>query len=268
VEGNPVNRVDPTGHTPISRGYMEGYSFSAGILEGNIQGKEIVYDYATMTRARFTYTGMVGLALASIDGAVYNGVITGFSYEPKRLPIGFEPSAVSYSRLIEEDYRGPSEGAYGGIDPTLTPGLGFSGGAGYFQSLTGNIKGVFSYVSFGFGIPAELVGFHTNYYIDRGSLIGHNGTGIEYYYDPKTARVDRGRLIGDILTGDHSPIPGRVLPTLTAWLGSARTAQVSVALTAATRFEKYYYQPNYGQCRDGQVPLPPLPYPPFEIPLP
>jgi RHS repeat-associated protein len=271
VEGNPVNRVDPTGHTPISRGYMEGYSFSAGILEGNIQGKEIVYDYATMTRARFTYTGMVGLALASIDGAVYNGVITGFRYEPKpkSLLIGLEPSSnLPYSLLIEKDYSGPSEGAYGGIDPTLTPGLGFSGGAGYFQSLTTNIKGVFSYVSLGAGIPVEVVGFQTVYEIDPGSLSGHNNSGIEYYYDPKTARVDRGKLISDILTGDHSPIPGRVLPTLTAWLGSVRTAQVSVALTAATRFEKYYYQPNYGQCRDGQVPLPPLPYPPFEIPLP
>mgnify|MGYP001021932433 CR=1 FL=1 len=256
VEGNPVNAVDPSGFTPLRLGYMEGYSTSAGLLDGHIQGNEIVYDYATMSRARFRYSGIGGLAFVSIGAAIYMGEITGFNYEPKPLPIGLDGSdKLPYSNLIVEDYSGGSTGVYGGISIGLTIGMG------YFQSDTGSVKGVFSYASLSAGLPVEVVGFHTTYDV---------ASGIEYYYDPDTGHVNRAKLISDILSGNKSPIPFGVLPSLTSYVGGARTGQISPILLAARRFEKYYYRPQYGQCRDG-IPDPPsdleLPYP-FDIPSP
>ena len=82
VEGNPVNLIDPTGHNPFTFGYMEGYSFGGGLGEGYFGGEEIVYDYATMTRARFTYEGTLGSPLQASAGlTVYTGEITGFGYK-------------------------------------------------------------------------------------------------------------------------------------------------------------------------------------------
>jgi hypothetical protein len=98
-------------------------------------------------------------------------------------------------------------------------------------------------------------------------LPGYAGTGIEYYYDTKTRRVNHGKLVSDILSGDHSPILGRAVPNLTPWVAGKRIGEVVRAINAANRFEKYYYQPQYGQCRDGQPdpqPLPPFsPFPDF-----
>ena len=267
-----MNYIDPSGLTPLRMGYMEGYSTSAGILEGSIQGSEIVYDYATMSRARFRYSGIGGLAFASGGGAIYIGEIIGFNYEPKPLPIGLGGNAkLPYSKLILEDYGGGSTGMYGGISTSLgipripkklNKCLSGTLGLGYFQSDTGDVKGVFSYIGIGAGcLPAEAVGFHTRYDI---------ASGIDYYYDPDTGLVNRAKLISDILSGNKSPIPFGALPSLTSYVGGQRFGQISAVLVAARRFEKYYYRPQYGQCREG-VPDPPsdlkLPNP-FHIPSP
>jgi hypothetical protein len=178
---------------------------------------------------------------------------------------------LPYSRLIRKDYSGPFDGWYAGVSPSFLKGT--TVGIGQFHSPDGSIKGSFSYLSLGVGLaPGELVGFHTIYDINPGVLPGYGGTGIEYYYDTKTRRVNRGKLISDILSGDHSPIPGGALPDLSTWIASVRGNQVARALIAANKFEKYYYQPDYGQCYPGQLdryPLPPLPNPfpdPFHFP--
>jgi hypothetical protein len=269
TQSNPINLTDPTGYEPLSRGYVEGFSTAAGILDGNIQGQEIVYDYAMMSRARFKYSGTVGGAFASIGTAIYVGGITGFRYEPKKLRLNFDE--LPYSQLIKKDYSGPFDGVYAGGSVTLVkPFVGVTAGLGYFQSPDGSIKGGFQYLSAGIGLPMsfEIVGFHTTYDIDSGSLSGYQGSGIEYYYDTKTGLVNRGKLISDILTGSHSPIGA--ISYLLGDVYGARIGQISLALHAANSFEKYYYQPEYGQCRPGQPeprPMPPLPDP-FPFPFP
>jgi hypothetical protein len=271
VEGNPVNRVDPTGLTPLKKGYLEGVSATrSGLGNATIFGEEIVYDYATMTRARFKYEGDMGGIYASFfDATIYVGGITGFKYEDKPLSGGGNLNSypdLPYSQKIVEDYRGATDGWYVGGSP-----IPVSAGVGYFYSSNGYIKGAFEYLSVGASpIKFEAVTLHTNYDIDSGALPGRNGSGIEYYYDVKTGDVDEGRLISDILSGDHSAIRGGVISDL-IWsaVPIARNSQISIALIAAREFEKYYYRPVWGQCRSGQQdtqPVPPLPFPPFELP--
>ncbi len=236
---NPVNYTDPSGHDPSPTGYFEGVSYAAGFVQGGaIAGQEIVYDYATMTRARFNYTGTAGGLFASIGVAVYAGQAWGFRYE-------FRPNTSSGfplplpSTLIEDDYKGWFDGAYAG--PSLNDiGVPLSVGAGYFQSSTSKVKGFFLYTSLSAGLlPFEVVGFHTNYSLDSASLPGYLHTGIDYYYDPNTGQVNTGRLISDILTGDHSPIPGGEA----AFVATERANQIENALIAAYMFEQYYQQP-------------------------
>lgn len=276
VEGNPVNRVDPTGLTPFRKGYLEGVSATrSGLGNATIFGEEIVYDYATMTRARFKYEGDIGGIYASFfDATIYLGGITGFKYEERDnfLSGGSDLSSNSAypelprSQKIIEDYGGSTDGWYIGGSP-----IPVSAGVGYFHSSNGYIKGVFDYVSVGVSpIKFEAVTFHTWYDVDSGALPGYNGSGIEYYYDVKTGNVDEGRLISDILSGDHSPIRGGAFFSLTSYVGGTRNSQISIALIGAREFEKYYYRPMWAQCRDGQPdpqPLQPIPDP-FSNPIP
>jgi hypothetical protein len=108
VEGNPVNLTDPSGYTPNlsdMNGYAEGRSLTVALLLNyiHIQGTEIVYDFETMERATFTYTGKVDLSgydekttgyclsLISVSGASYASLIFGFDNDK-----------------IKTDYGGPS----------------------------------------------------------------------------------------------------------------------------------------------------------------
>jgi hypothetical protein len=221
-----------------------------------------------MTRARFKYSGEVGGIYASaISLAIYVGGITGFHYEPKKLRLNSEE--LPYSQKIFEDYAGPFDGWYAGGSVTLVkPFVGVTAGLGYFHSSDGSIKGGFEYLSAGIGLPTsfEAVGFHTDYDIDSATLPGFNATGIEYYYDTKTGLVNRSKLVSDILTGNHSPV-GLVFSFL-GNISGARNSQIGLALFAANRFENYYYQPEYGQCREGQPdPRSITPFPdPFHFP--
>jgi hypothetical protein len=251
VEGNPINLTDPTGHNPFTLGYMEGYSFGGGLGEGYFGGEEIVYDYATMTRARFTYEGTLGSPLqASAGWTVYTGLITGFGYE-----IG-----EARSKQIIDDYSGPTTGGYIGYGLKEIPhGFGVTLGVGGFTAKTSNVKGAFSYLSAGLGLlPFEFVGFESIYDIDPQSLPGDERSGVEFYADA-SGNVNRAKLITDILTGDHSPLPFGAFLGLNSWIGGARTGQVGIVLMAAQSFEDYHHDALY-PCI--------IPKPPFEFPKP
>ena len=264
TKANPVNYVDPTGNNPLVTGYMEGYSEGGGLGQGFIEGKEIVYDYATMTRARFTYTGNVGGILASAGWTLSAGPISGFNYEPDNVQ----------SELIRSDYSGGSSGAYIGAGPKLpTPlGLGFTTGVGFFYSHSSSVKGIFTYFSLGAGIPVDGVWFESQYTVDNPAL-PESQNGIEYYADAN-GKVNRGKLVSDILTGNHSPIghlSGVVLPSV----GLERLSQISAVLVAAEFFESYHKQIQLIKCAPRHY-GPPRPYPdplkdfpnPFPLPNP
>ena len=283
VNGNPINQTDPTGLTPLQMGYLEGFS-KTGPAFGSaaIEGSEIVYDYATMTRARFRYSGYVeGFTLSASSSGIYFGGVTGFKYEDKPLSGGGNLNSNSanldlpYSQKIIEDYGGNTDGWYGGPSFSPIPPLPVSVtvGVGFFAASNGYIHGAYDYVSVGISPPRitlEGVTFHTKYRVDKGSLQGYNNLGIDYYYNVKTGEVNRAKLISDILSGDHSPIRGGMALNLTAWVGGSRNSQISAALIAARRFEKYYYRPEWAQCSDRQPdPQPFQPFPnPFSDPFP
>jgi len=259
--GNPINLTDPTGHKPLGLGYVEGLSVSIandfsttfGLVDGTISGAEIVYDYATMTRARFAYTGEVTGAITGVSAAIYAGVINGFGYK-----LGDVQSAQ-----INDDYKGTFVGGYGGIGIRgvgVTPGPGLMVGVGYFQNPEGTLKGEFAYGSAGVGLlPVEGMGFRTNYLIDRYSLPG-NKNGVEFYAD-ESGHVNRGKLISDILSGDHSP------SGFAGNIGATRMGQISFALLAAELFEDYHdYYLNTSACYPPKQPVE-IPNP-FRIPAP
>ncbi|MBN1149235.1 MAG: RHS repeat-associated core domain-containing protein, partial [Anaerolineales bacterium] len=213
--------VLPFPPSPPSRGYMEGRSFASGVGSGTVDGYEIVYDFATMTRARFLYSGDIGGFVWSAGASLYAGNLWGFRWNKE-----YDGGDVSYNQIVE-DYKGLSEGFYVGVG--VIPVIG--GGGGYFRAVNSEVKGVFSFLSVGFSIkaPGEMVGFISLYELDK-------NTSITYYAD-KNGKVNRARLIGDILTGNCSP--AGLQGTLFAVTGSQRVGAITTALLEAQMYEAY-----------------------------
>lgn len=188
-----------------------------------------------------------------MGGTIYSGGIEGFNYDTNK-----------HSNLIRKDYEGPFIGGYGGICVACIPLLGgLSGGGGYFHSPDWTIKGGFTYISLAAGhLPIEGAGFETNYAI-KGP--------VDYYAD-KEGRVNRGKLISNILSGNRSPALG-IVSSATSMFSGARNGQITLALLAAKLFEDYhvnnpYFCPKpqkpYGPPKPPSTPTtPPIAPPPF-----
>lgn len=249
-----MNLVDSTGHYPLRAGYVEGFSLSGAIIVGRIAGEEIVYDYATMTRARFFYDGNIAGLVVAGSTTVYAGGVIGFRY-------GKPLDTQDKTNLFVDDYQGPFDGAYFGATLRIVEGV--SAGAGVFHSPDWSIKGAFMYVSGSIGAPIPVEGaiFSTNYRVD---------SEVEHYADEK-GKVDRARLISDILRGDNSPIPFGAFPNIVfPGPGSLRNGQISSVLLAASLFESYHHAyDQYDMCLIPSRPSgSPNPLPnPFENPV-
>jgi RHS repeat-associated protein len=217
----PSRCLPPFNLQPPSRGFMEGKSWSIGVFaEGTIEGKEIVYDFATMERTQFNYTGNIGGIVSSAGVSLYAGQLWGFKWETPKDALN----------QFNEDYHGIFKGFYSGIstgDIIANVGIGL----GYFESYPSKqVKGIFTYVNAGSGLfPGEVVGFETNYqinvnYLDINYVDGHGNVKI-------------GELIGDILSGADAP---------TGWFGLAYISQnqrmlaVISAINEARKYEAYY----------------------------
>jgi len=213
---------------PPSQGYMEGYSWSIGFMEGGIAGWEIVYDFATMARLKFIYTGQIGFVVGSIDWSLYAGQLWGFKWA--------RPTNA-YDQLVN-DYQGSFKGAYAGISgspiekyiPILGRYISIGGGIGYFESSPSKqVKGIFTYLAGSLGLlPVEIVGFETVYTkAESGNKIYTNSLG----------RVNLGALIGDILSGNSAP---------TSWWGilwptqNQRILAGIFAINEAHKYQAYY----------------------------
>jgi len=208
---------------PPSGGYVEGRSIAYGYFTGgSISGTEIVYDYATMSRARFTYGGSVQGFVLGASAAVYVGNATGFRWDSSPM-----------SDQIIDDYSGPFKGAYVGGGIPLNPMITVGGGAGYFHSLDWKLLGTFTYFDLGIGpLPFEGVQFET--YYKPVPLT------IEFYAN-RSGEVNTARLIGDILSGDQSPIPlGPISGLALNVIGGHRLGQTTNVLREALLFELYW----------------------------
>jgi hypothetical protein len=204
-------------------GYLEGSSRVFGYFTGGqISGMEIVYDYATMSRARFKYEGTVAGLILGAGWSVYVGNATGFKWDN---------SARSFQ--IEDDYGGPFKGVYIGGGIPLNPMVSLGGGIGTFHSPDWELVGEFTYYAVGFSpIPVEVVAFATQYEIEPGSIV---------FYADESGNVNTSELIGDILSGDQSPIPlGPVPGFVLHAIGGSRAAQITNALREALLFELYW----------------------------
>ncbi len=92
-----------------TKGYLEGWSGQGGVFLQGIVGAEIVYDFATMEREAFEYTGYVWTVNIGISEVWYFGQAYGLR---------------NYSTL-EKDYSDTFEFYFGGVSiPTIAiPGL-------------------------------------------------------------------------------------------------------------------------------------------------
>jgi RHS repeat-associated protein len=166
---------------PSDEGYLEGISLTGAVVLGGGFGQELVYDFATMTRARFTTT--VALAGLEFGDTViyYVGYLNGFS-----------PNSEPNNRQIIIDYSGSSSGCYGEVSAGITVG------DGYFKSDSSNVSGRYGYAGVSSGpVPVGRACFSSYAEINRGS--------IKYYSDPSTGKVRLGEMITDIMTGDQAP---------------------------------------------------------------
>ena len=178
-----------------------------------------MYNFATMTRAKFIYYGTIGLAPSGASGSIYAGDISGFGWDND-----FE------SRQIIGDYSGPFEGFCFGVG---TPVAHLGVGVGQFHDPSWKIRGHFNYYSIGFSLlPGEVVSFRTIYRYEENS--------IEFYAD-KFGNVNKDKLISDILTGRESPIGLGILPTLALpGISNRRASQIGKISIEVMKFELYW----------------------------
>jgi hypothetical protein len=228
VEGNPINRIDPSGNTWITPdwcqmmptkwlyegcvlkkyglesidlfpsgktvtgqpgcysgpteyrapGYLEGLEVTPALVIPQLMfGQEVVYDFATMQRARFKFKGVVQTNGVGISASMYTGRVLGFK---------------SNTNLIDS-YRGDSIVWAKGVSAIANAGTG-----GFVSLSDIRLRGNTWYIG---------VGLIANYLAPLDISAG------QVYYAPvsneipyaRNGKVDRARLFIDISWGIESP---------------------------------------------------------------
>jgi RHS repeat-associated protein len=181
------------GPVPYSTvGYLEGASGLFAVLS---VGAEVVYDFATMESAKFTYHGL----------GITTGLGGGFNYYAGMVTHGFN------SNRSIGDYSGNSVSVNAGIQANLLPFVGVSTGVMGFASLPSSlpvppIGGVAWYVGGSVGVDLPLIfgpdlgGGLVNYVIIESRRKGY------WHFDSSGfKRVDRTSIIHAISSGVDSP---------------------------------------------------------------
>jgi hypothetical protein len=207
VEGNPIIYADPSGNvTTRANGYAEGISYMSVLLGKirDIYGTEVVYDFATLERAVFTYNGATTWNTTYLKGSdfcvnlmgnsvgTYISLIEGFD-RPKSSEDNFIISQVG----LQQEYSGGTQSFGGSVDiPWQSILVTFGGTASSFISDTFGISGGSYGVYAGIGnsidiLPGSTFTYHVNYTMIKNSY---------KKYETIYAMVD------DIKVGNSSPI--------------------------------------------------------------
>jgi RHS repeat-associated protein len=203
---------------PPSKGYVEGVSAIVSIPNGGIiTGREVVYDFASMTRLVFTYDGSIWGITASAEGTAYMGGLEGFTFDSE--------TPISENTRIMEDYLGWFSGWYAAAG---IPGYGT--GANHFRSETSNVWGTTAFVSIGPSLPLEFGQYRTFARRPEGETI------MDYAND--YGEVNRAGLAVSILAGDRSPLVGGVLLDILPVVTTVRLSAVATMLVEAQKYER------------------------------
>jgi RHS repeat-associated protein len=199
-------------------GYLEGVGGFVGPLLGDYipstwGGVETVYDFATMERSSFWYTGP-GISDAFLGAGIaqYGGGVAGFRSD----------------KDIIIDYGGPFWVLQAG--PSVDIFIGFGAGIGGFRSTSdGLVRGMTWYVGGSLSLSDWIEG------IDAG------GAYLDYKPVPDTYKsyklangsIDKVSLLSDIISGNQSPWPASNQPFL-----QARTYFSILALNYVRAYEE------------------------------
>jgi len=180
-EGSPGCWSGPVAYK--APGYLEGYSKTAVFGIGYSKGEELVYDFGTMEKGRFSYE-TVSLAIeAGLSAMVYHGLVFGFNNVDS----------------IKDKYKGTFKfGSIGASTPYINVGTGVN----YFRSIDGiggELWGFSQYYSVGISyppIPLDLtVGLGLSTPLWSKSYLKFGG-------------VNKWELMRDIDIGPDSPVWG------------------------------------------------------------
>jgi hypothetical protein len=195
-------------------GYIEGVG---GFIFLDWLGGEVVFDFASMESASFSYGGP-GINDSFIGGgiAMYGGIASGLR------------SDVS----VVDHYMGQSLAFQGGISVDVFPQpIGIGGGLGAFVSYNDlRLRGITWYA--GGGLSADLI---------PGVELG---VGLILFYFPDVStrksyvlpdnKINKAQLISDIFSGSRSPWP----PYYSKETIASRAFGAALALQAATAYEE------------------------------
>ncbi len=163
-------------------GYLEGADFVYGGWPMGLEGREVVYDFATMERSKFTFWGgQIGTFVTFAGGTAYWGQVSGFQF-------GTDTDIAE---------------AYEGITGTVSLGVSFGEGGNvglgrsfFFSESDPALNGRTIYVGAGFGASIVLdASVGVTKYSQDSSI-------TPYIVD---GQVKRAELTNDILRGAGSP---------------------------------------------------------------
>jgi hypothetical protein len=182
-KGKPRCWEGPVSYT--APGYLEGASINFSFIIGATFATEIVYDFATMEKQKFT-SKQIGISIGiGVSGIEYQGVI--FNFTNTKTLVGEYPGSFVYG----------SVGAGTGFPGVVQLGTGVTG----FKSLSNEVWGVSQYYSIGWSpIPSPI-----SMSAEVGYGFASPGEMFNPYIMPSSKKVNVSQLISDITIGKNSP---------------------------------------------------------------
>ena len=237
--------------------YLEGFSFVAGFVANMIVGKELVFDFANMQSAGFSYGGILPLStnIGGITGYVGGG--GGLNREKPSNAINYLPDP----NALTDQYQGPFTVVEGSVSAGPLPiGITYGTFTSTANPITQSLPDPW--------LSATYLGITTGISLEQATILGGSG-GFTYYF-PDSYRnsyvtpegyTALDRLLSDIRSGADSTTttPFNVSDIMTDLVTPFRSRMVDIATEWASVFDKrtnylkrgtctYNVMDRYGSC--------------------